>query len=410
MMNAFVAGPRLALNVLAALLLVLLFIEPSASLGNFYVAPDGSDAGPGTLDRPFRTLARGVRVLTPGATLYVRGGTYAEALINNIPGGTSWSAPVTVTAYPGEVVVVQPRSGEYVLHFQNGHQQFIVIDGLILDGVNVTEGVIKITTAKVGDPSTAAHHIRIQNSEVKNTVGSGIYTSHLGADFNEFINLNVHHNGWKSGLGFGHGLYIGTSDNLIERCQIHHNNGYGIQIYNGFPEETANRNLVRGNDIYDNSQSGSGRGLILSSGDGNLAYNNVIRGHVSGGIIVDYKKTTNTRIFNNTITGNHNISGFGGIWIGGASDGAIVQNNILYNNGAPEFVDNGRNGLRGNNLIGIDPLFRDSGGFNFRLRPSSPANRAGTRIPIVREDFDGTMRDPDIPYDIGAFTTSSPEE
>src|SRR4030095_8643680 len=151
----------------------------------------GSDRSPGTATQPFRTVSKGVSVLTPGATLYVRGGTYAEALINNIPRGTSWSAPVTVAAYPGEAAVLQPSRGEYVLHFQNG-QQFIVIDGLILDGVYATEGVIKITTARVGDPSTAAHHIRIQNSEVKNTIASGIYTSHAGADFNEFINLNIH--------------------------------------------------------------------------------------------------------------------------------------------------------------------------------------------------------------------------
>ena len=50
-------------------------------------------------------------MLTPGDTLFVRSGTYAESLQGTIPGGTSWSSPVTVVAYPGDTVTIQPTSG-----------------------------------------------------------------------------------------------------------------------------------------------------------------------------------------------------------------------------------------------------------------------------------------------------------
>lgn len=55
----------------------------------YYVATTGSDSNAGTQAAPFRTLNRGVSVLTPGDTLRVGAGTYDETLIDNIPSGTS---------------------------------------------------------------------------------------------------------------------------------------------------------------------------------------------------------------------------------------------------------------------------------------------------------------------------------
>src|SRR5262249_32383184 len=62
----------------------------------FYVATTGSDSNLGSLTQPFRTLGKGVKILKPGDTLYIRAVTYPESLYNTIPGGSSWSAPVTV--------------------------------------------------------------------------------------------------------------------------------------------------------------------------------------------------------------------------------------------------------------------------------------------------------------------------
>src|SRR5690606_19686272 len=81
----------------------------------YYVATTGSDSNPGTETSPFRTLNKGVTVLKPGDTLYLRGGVYAESLRNKIAGGTSWSAPVKVAAFPGEHVTLKPSSGTHLL-------------------------------------------------------------------------------------------------------------------------------------------------------------------------------------------------------------------------------------------------------------------------------------------------------
>ncbi len=58
----------------------------AATQATYYVAPDGSDANPGTLERPFQTIVKArdvVRTLTPAMTgdivVYLRGGTYQLA-------------------------------------------------------------------------------------------------------------------------------------------------------------------------------------------------------------------------------------------------------------------------------------------------------------------------------------------
>jgi hypothetical protein len=64
----------------------------------------GDDANPGTEAKPFRTAAFAVSRLTPGATLYLHGGTYYEN-VNVCVQGTE-QAPITIRSYPGELAVI----------------------------------------------------------------------------------------------------------------------------------------------------------------------------------------------------------------------------------------------------------------------------------------------------------------
>jgi hypothetical protein len=43
----------------------------------------------------------------------VKEGTYSEAIIANIPTGTSWDAPFALKASPGEAVTLKPVGGVY---------------------------------------------------------------------------------------------------------------------------------------------------------------------------------------------------------------------------------------------------------------------------------------------------------
>lgn len=79
---------------------------------NYYVATTGSNSGSGTFAAPYLTPQKGVDMLAPGDTLYIRGGVYQPAAgnANNRVArrtglaGTS-QFPVTITAYAGEEVI-----------------------------------------------------------------------------------------------------------------------------------------------------------------------------------------------------------------------------------------------------------------------------------------------------------------
>jgi hypothetical protein len=363
----------------------------------YYVATTGNDANPGTEAQPFRNINRGVRGLQPGDTLYVKSGTYGESLYNTIPGGTSWSAPVTVAAYPGHTVTLKPPAGDRVLHFEGSNTHHIVIDGFIVDAANVIYDAVKITYGSTGG---AAHHIRLQNSHVRNAPTQGILVS-IGSDGNEFLNLNVYDNGTTD---FHHGFYITSANNLVERSAVYRNAGWGVHVYSQ-GKQTANYNTIRSNRIYDNARVGArGWGVILSSGRGNIAYNNLIWGN-NGGIQVDYG-ASDTKIYNNTIYSNKR--GYG-ILIASRSSQAIVQNNIAYQHDSRDIVDQGSSTKVSHNLTGVDPKFVNAAAFDFRLQAGSPAIGQGLGISAVPDDYARVLRPQGRGCAIGAYEyTSTP--
>ncbi|MEU9735657.1 CBM35 domain-containing protein [Streptomyces sp. NPDC048002] len=72
-----------------------------------YVAPNGTDSAAGTQAAP-TTLTSAISRITAGGTIYLRGGTYNQASTVTIPAGSNGtsSARTTLTAYPGETPVL----------------------------------------------------------------------------------------------------------------------------------------------------------------------------------------------------------------------------------------------------------------------------------------------------------------
>jgi len=397
------------MKVFAFCLFVFVFIPRPADAATYYVANTGSDSNPGTLTGPFRTMTRGVSVLKAGDTLYVRAGTYVEAFNNNIPSGTSWSAPVTVAAYQGETVTVQPSSASAnaVFYFAGAAARYIIIDGFIIDGINLNGGAYNgVTMQYITAPVTDdANHIRISNCEIKNMSNNGVG----GGQDSEFINLNIHHNG--RGASFEtYGFYITRANNLVDRAVVHDQTGYCILFYNSGATLT-NNNTVRNSTAYNCGFTGIG----LMTGTGNQAYNNIVY-NSSGGIDCAYAATCS--IFNNTIYGNS-----GGLYQGvgikievlqGVS--AVVRNNISYNNTTDWCpVDNnglcqysGPNVTQDHNLFGANPQFKDPASKDFHLTASSTAAiDRGMTVSTVSTDMGGMPRPQDAAYDIGAFEFSA---
>lgn len=390
--------------LLRAALTISLFVLTltSAAYGaTFYTATTGNDNDPGTKDQPFRSIHRGVRDLKPGDKLTVRAGVYAESLDADIPSGESWAAPVTVTAYPGEKVTIKSSAGSNrVLEFR-GPQHHIVVSGFVLDGGAVTYDCIKVTNATATGP---AHHIRIENCEVFGANEQGVLVTG-GANYNEFKNLKVHDCGLtgkphKMALDHYHGFYLATDHNLVSGCDVYHNAGYGIHCYDD-AKTTVNYNIIRNNCCYDNGVAGlSGAGIILSSGVGNAAFDNVVFSNAYG-IAIDYS-AVDTRVFNNTAYRNRKY----GIYVGSGSRGAKIANNISYGNGwSPDVADDGSEASSfAANLAGVDPMFVDPAKRDFHLRPGSPAIGRGTAIAVpTAADSDTKTTERKSRKDLGAF-------
>src|SRR5262249_34617547 len=195
----------------------------------YYVSPSGSDEGPGTVDRPFATLAKGAGLLRPGDTLYLRGGTYADNLVDKLKqGGASWTAPVTLAAYPGERPVLRPGAGKFVARVMGGGKSYVQLVGLTLDGTGTTSSAVYI----VADGTGAPDHIRLRDCEVRHAATQGIMVQSVAGrappGHNEFLGLKVHDNGTTT---LHHGFYLQSNHNLVDGCEVYGNAGLGVQVY-----------------------------------------------------------------------------------------------------------------------------------------------------------------------------------
>jgi Right handed beta helix region/Purple acid Phosphatase, N-terminal domain/Pel9A-like, right handed beta helix region len=356
---------------------------------SYYVATTGNDSNPGSLAQPFRTLSKGVSVLHPGDTLFVRAGTYVGLASKSgnptIPAGTSWTNPVTVKNYPGESVTIT-SGGEFCLPIEG--TSYVIIDGLILDGT----GALNCAKIRFG-----ANHIRLINVEAKNSTYSGILLpdespGNTVQGYNEFINLKVHDNGTRA--RYDHGIYLSVPFNLVENSEFYNNAAFGIQMDQG----TSANNTIRYNRVHDNSRLGSGDdggGIVVADGENNfVAYNLVYNNGAGDGIFVAYG-AVDAKIYNNTCVGNK-----GYFYTGTRGE---VRNNIFtaglrlelttnltatnnLTNVAIQRVSDGGTTL-GANLVG-GPQFVNSASIDFHLLSTSPAINAGTSVGLTR-DFDG---------------------
>lgn len=80
----------------------------------FYVDPvKGDDSGPGSVDKPWRTVQASLLKLGPGQTLYLRGGTYFENVVCSMVGEPG--KPITICGYPGEKAIIDGSLPEFQL-------------------------------------------------------------------------------------------------------------------------------------------------------------------------------------------------------------------------------------------------------------------------------------------------------
>ena len=161
-----------------------------------------------------------------------------------------------------------------------------------------------------------SHHIRIKNSEIMNSPNQGILVAWPGVEYNEFVNLDIHHNGVNR---FDHGIYIQTRNNIVEGSTIHHNAGWGIHNYGGDPSY----NIYRDNVVTDNDQAQArATGIGIYTGTDIQVYGNT----VSGSYIGIAARATNVDVSRNIVFGNSGV----GIVVSGAP--VVLADNLVFDN------------------------------------------------------------------------------
>jgi parallel beta-helix repeat protein len=377
----------------------------SATGATYYVATTGDDSNPGTQTLPFKTLTKAMGVLASGDTLYIRGGTYKEQT-QWPPSGTA-SAQTLISNYNGETVTIQPPSGRGVFGGSDSVTSYIIINGLIFDGSNSPSSLF---IDGFGIEGPGSHHVTIQNGEIKNFPGNGMF---IAADYNIIRGMRVHDNATNNTMGPPHGFYVAGAYNLFEDIEIYNHGFYGMQMYNGPYPDHVHDNIVRRVIAHHNALQGitpitpvgNNSAGIMIDGINSQAYNNIsysnglsANANYGGGIQVR-SNCTNCRVLNNTVYGNRND----GIYIA-RSIGVEVQNNISTNNGTSNILDQGNGTILSNNLT-VNPMFVNTSANDFRVISGSPAIDTGTDLTSqgITTDIIGTSRPEGLAFDIGAY-------
>lgn len=401
--------------IMKSLLLTLIIgfsIPASVGATTWYVAKTGSDSNSCTQAQnsstPRLTIAAGLNCIGiaagagAGHIVQIAAGTYVESLQNNLPSGTSWSAPFTLQAKTGDIVTIQASAAQYNFWIYGTKSMYLIVQGFVFDGSNLSNSQIVFGSCCDGPSS-----IRFIGNEIVNTAReSAIQIGQFSGDI-QFLNNKIHDGPFltaANNAGYAHALYLTGNNSLIEGNQFYNLPNYAVHQYSQHTPAPSN-NIIRNNLIYNFSkQTCCGAGVLLASGSGSQAYNNII---YNGAVGMDIGPSAYA--YNNTI---YNMS-YVGIDVADNAGGA-VRNNIIHTVAdTPIWGFGGANSNnlcdRANNSSGVpcnvvgDARFVNMAGGNFHLQSTSPAINAGTTISQVSNDFDGVNRPQGIAYAIGAF-------
>jgi len=271
--------------------------------GTLYVATGGSDSNPGTLAAPLATIQKAVSLVSAGGTIAVRGGTYALTTNVTISKSGTSSAPITLTNYQGE---------------------HVVIDG---EALPFTPG------------------------DVGSTIPSGQRGAiHMSASNWRLVGLEIEHGPYA--------IYCDTcSNNTFDRLVTHDNYETGFQL-----QGTSANNQILNLDSYNNhdprknGESADGLGIKQGSGTGNVVRGARLWNNSDDGFDA-WEFTSPITIQSSVAYGNGfnrwnipNYSGDGNGFKLGGSDGTgpaanhSLDNVMAFGNSATGFTDNGNTG------------------------------------------------------------------
>jgi len=435
-------------GILAAAFLLAAAALLSAT--DYFVAPVGDDAGPGTEAGPWRTLDRVAGAAAEGDTVFLREGTWSERLVPRNDGAPG--AWIRFTAYPGETATLDGAGlglQEWEGLVDLSDRSYVRVDSLRV-----------VNSSGAGIYANRAAHIRIEDNTTHDTVSSGIgvwrsrevliagnevvlacndgeqecITVAITDGF-EVRGNHVHHGGPGTNGGEGIDAKDGSSNGVVHGNDVHDLNRLGIYV-DAWDKHTFNIE-VYGNIVHDIPSFG----FAVAAENGGLLenvrlYNNVAVGNHYGIGVAGWGENAphplkDIYIVNNTVADNAGPTWGGGIWMENPEiDNVVIRNNAVSQNQSFQIavttdVPAGQYTID-HNLIdgyrGLDPdeetrgaayqegdaRFLDRAGRDFHLLPDSPAVGTASPDQAPAEDYDGTARPQGGAFDMGAFEWTCP--
>jgi len=331
----------------------------SAARSTYYIATNGKDSNPGTLAKPWKTMATSVYKIKACDTLYVRGGVYKEYGVYLTQNSTPTN-PTRMLAYPGEFPVLDATGTAFGLY-----DPFFSLAGqnIIVSGFEVRNGGSGIYLQ--GNYNT------VSNMKVHHVLGTGILAK---GDYSVVQNSTVYQaclnhynyllgNGgsslWGSGLSAARNPVTGITQHAVLTGNTVYNNwGEGLSTYE------ANGTVISNNIVYDNwaenAYISDASNVIFKD---NLVYNtpnNVVGVQANLLSLADEiavaPRSTNNAIVNNMFL-NGNLDAFSWTLVSGSSlVDAFFSNNTLVNGTLNTGVNNQASVIQ-NNIF-----YRNDGG------------------------------------------------
>ena len=288
------------------LLSLSLFALPVTGFGaTFYVDnqnPAASDAGPGTLATPYRTISAAVSQQGgSGTTILVRPGTYAEQVTVGASGVSG--SPFVIEAQG--VVTLDAVGQPY--GFRLSGRSWVTIRGF-----RVTRATDKGVYA-----SSSSNWVTIQNCVVTNCATKGIQ---LSTSSNGLIQGNeVAYNG-------DHGIYLssGVTATVLRGNYSHHNARPDVRAANGIQLNGSSGNRIENNRVGNNQDTGL---QINTSSNNNVCVQNVSWANGDHGF--DHLSSSGNVHIGDVAYGNYKD----GFSFEGNAPGGALYNCIGVNNG-----------------------------------------------------------------------------
>lgn len=243
---------------------------PSPSTGNdvtaltLHVAPNGSDGGDGSLAHPFATLGKAVRLIRPGGTILLRGGTYRPTEPVEVTTNADAGHRITLANYPGEHPVVDASgipAGSWAI---TQTADYWTVRGLEIHGSASHAYVCRgcshtvFQSLSLHDNAESGLTLRDSGTEADSVLDSDFYSNHgTGNDGNGGVGLAI-----KFGSGAG---------NLVKGCRTYDNADEGVDL-GGFTSPVT---------VESNWSFGNGNGFTLGGGHTRAAVAHVVRNNAA---------------------------------------------------------------------------------------------------------------------------------